>query len=498
MLPAPEPEPAEPAEPGEGTPTGDSDKPQTPTHPCIICLEDPDPSNELRPWQTFGCGIPSHVACGECAARFFVHAAGTNIEAFECPGGRCHAVVLDEDAVRFMTPAERETALRAMRASRARRAMRLHARPGRGPQRWSRGDAPATTCPLTLEGCTGHCFLGPLEKLHEGVANATRVTMGCACKGRRELYCVVCQEHVGRNSVPRRLANALRCSLPTVARRMPPLPRAVAVFGAVFGAEHVCADANDAHVLELLRNTPLNKTKPCPRCLIPIFRSEGCRNMNCSRCRAAFCWDCLRSSDAGHDLFCPSQSVVGDMFWKCCEVVRDVGKFAGACIVGAGLVMTAPVWYPVRYVLEKRRAKRTKQQDNDFLVAQRLVQDGLAIYNVPRDVISLLDEGHVRRVGPHGACCMWLSAPSVDGLPSLRTRGSFVVYVHAHDGGETCPAPQVMNPRAPFLLDRPVCNWRDAPTSSPASAASAEEALGAAVLAGVALVREAIARGTAL
>lgn len=36
-----------------------------------------------------------------------------------------------------------------------------------------------------------------------------------------------------------------------------------------------------------------NKAKRCPRCNIPVEKTEGCNNMDCLECKAHFCWVCL-------------------------------------------------------------------------------------------------------------------------------------------------------------------------------------------------------------
>ena len=35
-------------------------------------------------------------------------------------------------------------------------------------------------------------------------------------------------------------------------------------------------------------------TRPCPSCSVPITKSGGCNHMQCTKCRASFCWACMR------------------------------------------------------------------------------------------------------------------------------------------------------------------------------------------------------------
>lgn len=37
-----------------------------------------------------------------------------------------------------------------------------------------------------------------------------------------------------------------------------------------------------------------NNTRPCPSCSVPISKIEGCNHMQCTHCRAGFCWACMR------------------------------------------------------------------------------------------------------------------------------------------------------------------------------------------------------------
>jgi hypothetical protein len=46
----------------------------------------------------------------------------------------------------------------------------------------------------------------------------------------------------------------------------------------------ICSEVDDDKLDEY--------TKRCPKCKIPITRSEGCFHMNCTRCDAHWCWNC--------------------------------------------------------------------------------------------------------------------------------------------------------------------------------------------------------------
>ena len=35
-------------------------------------------------------------------------------------------------------------------------------------------------------------------------------------------------------------------------------------------------------------------TRPCPRCASPIMKDGGCNHVKCAKCRADFCWACMR------------------------------------------------------------------------------------------------------------------------------------------------------------------------------------------------------------
>ena len=50
-------------------------------------------------------------------------------------------------------------------------------------------------------------------------------------------------------------------------------------------AEHKC-DPNTLETIKLMEKD----TKPCPKCAIPIFKTEGCDQMWCTKCHTAFSW----------------------------------------------------------------------------------------------------------------------------------------------------------------------------------------------------------------
>eukprot|EP00956_Cyclotella_meneghiniana_P029554 scaffold71988_cov47-Cyclotella_meneghiniana.AAC.5 len=42
------------------------------------------------------------------------------------------------------------------------------------------------------------------------------------------------------------------------------------------------------------KNWKTNNTRPCPSCSSPILKDGGCNHVRCGKCRANFCWACMR------------------------------------------------------------------------------------------------------------------------------------------------------------------------------------------------------------
>ena len=57
------------------------------------------------------------------------------------------------------------------------------------------------------------------------------------------------------------------------------------VIGAAKDAPHVC-DPNNVESAKLIKM----ETKPCPKCAVPIFKTDGCDQMWCTQCHIAFSW----------------------------------------------------------------------------------------------------------------------------------------------------------------------------------------------------------------
>lgn len=81
-------------------------------------------------------------------------------------------------------------------------------------------------------------------------------------------------------------------------------------------------------------------TKNCPNCRVAIEKNGGCSNMNCYKCKAAFCWTCLkmrRDHQNGTCLLIYSHSVL-------LAVILTVGVLLKIAIV------EPKFWYPLSVI----------------------------------------------------------------------------------------------------------------------------------------------------
>jgi len=55
-----------------------------------------------------------------------------------------------------------------------------------------------------------------------------------------------------------------------------------------------CAESRAAKANDFSSRFIQNFTKNCPTCQTPITKNGGCNSMSCSRCKANFCWACMK------------------------------------------------------------------------------------------------------------------------------------------------------------------------------------------------------------
>jgi len=83
-------------------------------------------------------------------------------------------------------------------------------------------------------------------------------------------------------------------------------PDVVAVASAASAAS-ATAHANDVASLAWIHA----HTKPCPKCAVRIEKNDGCEEMRCRVCNAAFCWECNGIDwcvcDGGREEICPDE-----------------------------------------------------------------------------------------------------------------------------------------------------------------------------------------------
>mmetsp|Transcript_7888 Transcript_7888/g.19679 ORF Transcript_7888/g.19679 Transcript_7888/m.19679 type:complete len:588 (+) Transcript_7888:366-2129(+) len=73
------------------------------------------------------------------------------------------------------------------------------------------------------------------------------------------------------------------------------------------------ADANSSMYEDERTNEWMkNNTRQCPSCSVPISKIDGCNHMNCSHCKAQFCWACMRLRTSCRAYRCNNQAPFGD------------------------------------------------------------------------------------------------------------------------------------------------------------------------------------------
>lgn len=55
-------------------------------------------------------------------------------------------------------------------------------------------------------------------------------------------------------------------------------------------------------------------TRPCPGCSSPIMKDGGCNHVRCGRCKADFCWGCMRTRSGCRAYQCRNGAPFGNAF----------------------------------------------------------------------------------------------------------------------------------------------------------------------------------------
>lgn len=88
-------------------------------------------------------------------------------------------------------------------------------------------------------------------------------------------------------------------------------------------------------------------SRPCPQCLTPIQKNEGCNHMTCKGCQHQFCWICMGTYTPVHYA---EGRCAGLQFKPASRLVRgikktgQIGAYAGIAVgVTAGVVVVTPI-----------------------------------------------------------------------------------------------------------------------------------------------------------
>jgi len=75
-------------------------------------------------------------------------------------------------------------------------------------------------------------------------------------------------------------------------------------------------------------------TKDCPKCRVPIYKTEGCNKVLCQMCRTEFCWNCSGIYPR-HNLHRCHSKIEAELFWIFFGFslvgLRLYAQFSGLC-----------------------------------------------------------------------------------------------------------------------------------------------------------------------
>jgi len=117
------------------------------------------------------------------------------------------------------------------------------------------------------------------------------------------------------------LPHAIRLVLATMARKeiMRPIlvncPCCLKEFNLEASSEFQLSDASSDNAAEAAtKRWKSSNTRACPGCASPIMKDGGCNHVKCLRCRADFCWACMRSRTHCKAYQCKNGAPFGNAF----------------------------------------------------------------------------------------------------------------------------------------------------------------------------------------